>query len=120
MINSRFSGPVKCEWLEHSRRKVKLLGSLSFCDKNGKIWTAPDGAVVDGASIPKFFWRVVGPPFVGLYRRASVIHDWYCISKSEPYTAVHKVFDEMMITDGVPDFKRKMMAYAVKQFGPKW
>lgn len=29
----------------------------------------------DGASIPRVFWRVVGPPMRALYRRAALLHD---------------------------------------------
>ena len=49
-----------------------LLEDVSFTSK-GKIWTAPAGSVIDGASIPRFFWRVIGSPFIGYYRRASVV-----------------------------------------------
>jgi hypothetical protein len=30
-------------------------------------WVAPANAVVDGASIPKFAWSIIGEPFEGQY-----------------------------------------------------
>ncbi len=36
---------------------------------------APKGLATDGASIPRFFWRAVGSPFTGKYRRAAIFHD---------------------------------------------
>jgi len=37
--------------------------------------TVPAGMTFDGASIPRFFWRVVGPPMRARYRPAAVAHD---------------------------------------------
>ncbi len=34
------------------------------------------GTPWNGASIPRFFWRVFGSPFVGRHRKPSVIHDF--------------------------------------------
>ena len=115
-----FSNTVKAEWLEDDPRKMRILEDVCFTDSNGKIWTAPSGSIVDGASIPKFFWRVIGSPFVGRYRRPSVIHDVYCDKKSEPYEAVHNMFLEAMECDHVPEHKRASMFNAVATFGPKW
>jgi len=39
------------------------------------VFLAPKGMRTDGASIPRFFWRVVGSPFTGKYRRAAIFHD---------------------------------------------
>jgi len=39
------------------------------------LYRAPIGILLDGASIPRFFWRVIGSPFTGRYLRGSVIHD---------------------------------------------
>jgi hypothetical protein len=115
-----FSNTVKAEWLEGEPRAMKLLEDLSFTDSSGKIWLATAGSIVDGASIPRFFWRVIGSPFVGLYRRASVIHDVYCESRTEPHEAVHKMFREAMLADGVDHIKAATMFKAVLDFGPKW
>ena len=35
----------------------------------------PEGMRTDGASIPRFFWRVVGTPIASKYVKAAVIHD---------------------------------------------
>lgn len=115
-----FINTVKVEWLEDDPRKMKLLESVSFVDDTEKVWVAPAGSIIDGASIPRFFWRVIGSPFIGMYRRASVIHDVYCVTRSELYEEVHQMFDNAMRADGVPDVKRIAMAEAVKKYGPRW
>ena len=114
-----FNNTVKTEWLK-GKRDMKLIESLSFKDSKGVIWTAPKGSIIDGASIPRFFWRVIGAPLSGIYRRASVLHDVYCASKSRPHKQVHKMFYEAMLVDDVPKIKAKTMYRAVRMFGPKW
>ena len=39
------------------------------------LLTAQAGMLTDGASIPRFFWRFIGSPLMGKYRRAVIIHD---------------------------------------------
>lgn len=58
-------------------RRMELLEPFSFHDE-ARVWTAPKGHVVDGASIPRALWALVGSPFTGRYRRASIVHDWGC------------------------------------------
>ena len=115
-----FNNTVKVEWLEGDAREMLLLTAVVFVDENRVPWIAPAGSLIDGASIPRFFWRVIGSPFIGRFRRASVIHDVYCKTKSVPHEVVHKMFYEAMLCDGVPKFKAKAMYYAVFFGGPKW
>ncbi len=60
---------------------MKLLYNFTYEDPNGLLWNAPGGSIVDGASIPRIAWKVVGTPFYGKYRDASVIHDVACEDK---------------------------------------
>ena len=80
----------------------------------------PKDTEVDGASIPRAFWSAFGPPFVGDYRRASVVHDHYCVTKDKPWKAVHRMFHEGCLAGGVPKGKAKLMYLAVRNFGPRW
>lgn len=117
-MKPRFNATVKTEWYAH--RKMRVLNTLIFTDKKAIKWIVPEDSVVDGASIPRFMWRFIGSPFVGKYRRASVVHDLYCVTKSKPHSDVHKMFYEAMICDGVSKVKAKVMYYSVKFGGPKW
>ncbi len=116
---AKFTNTVKVEWLEDGRF-MRLLETVDFIDSQGKRWTARKGSVIDGASIPRFAWRVIGSPFVGKYRRASVIHDVYCVNRSQPAQAVHDMFREAMLADGVSKTKAFAMYQAVDKFGPRW
>lgn len=117
-VLSGFDSTVKVEWLKD--REMRLLESVSFVDKKGATWTANKSDVIDGASIPRFFWRFIGSPFIGKYRRPSVIHDVECVKKSSPHKEVHALFYEMMLSEGVPKLKAKAMYSAVRMGGPKW
>ncbi len=119
---ARFEGQVRTEWLREAGadRRMRLLEDFVFVDDNNFRWVAPTGALVDGASIPEGFWNSVGTPYVGDYRRASVLHDVACGEKKQPHTAVHRMFYDAMITDGVPVWTAQQMYTAVRLFGPKW
>jgi len=119
MKTGTFSGPVETRW-NCDGRTERVMKDLVYTDADGVEWIAPAGSVVDGASIPRFAWWIVGSPFVGKYRRASVIHDVYCESKERPWRNVHQVFYEMMAADGVGAVKRWLMFRAVWMFGPRW
>ena len=119
MAKPQFKGKVKGEWLKDGR-KMKLMEDFQFVDKAGKTWAASEGSVIDGASIPKFFWTSIGPPFVGKYRRATVLHDVACVERSMPHEQVHKMFLEAMLADKTPKRLAKKMYFAVSSFGPKW
>jgi len=120
--HGRFVGRVAVEWLDDQSdsRDMRLLEQFAFVDPTGKVWAVPKGAVINGASIPRLFWSLVGPPFVGAYRRASVIHDYYCDVRSEPWLAVHRMFFEASLAGGVPEATAKIMYVAIYGAGPRW
>ena len=119
----RFEGEVDVRWLVEGGqdRRMKLLSKFAFMDSTGLRWEANPGDVVDGASIPEFLWsHVAGTPFIGDYRRASVLHDVACAKKMRTSPQAHRMFYDAMIADGT-DPKRAMTMYvAVRLFGPRW
>jgi hypothetical protein len=120
--NGRFEGRVVVEWLTSStpERDMRLLEPFAFIDPSGKRWEVPAGVVINGASIPQTVWSLVGSPFTGNYRRASVVHDHYCEKRSEPWRAVHRMFYEAMIAGSVHELQAKVFYAAVYAKGPRW
>jgi hypothetical protein len=118
-----FIGNVTADWLDDGR-KMKLTQEFSYIDPVKKIWVSPKDSVVDGASIPQAFWSVIGGPFSGKYRRASVVHDTECdrnkLVGEETWQAVHKMFYQACRCGGVSKTKAKVMYWAVYHFGPRW
>ena len=101
-------------------RTMKIKNDFSFIDSSGKRWLAPGGSIVDGASIPRVFWSLLGGPYEGLYRDASVVHDVACVTRTRRWEDVHLMFYEAMLISGVSINKAKIMYAAVYYFGPRW
>lgn len=116
----QFTGDAILKVIPGEARKMELVDDLFFTDPDGKTWHAPAGSIVDGASIPRFFWRFIGGPWSGLYKRASIIHDVYCKTQTESWKSVHGMFKAAMRADGVGKWKARMMFKAVWFGGPRW
>ena len=114
----KYIGSIESRWLKE--REMKLLVDFKFEDPDNILWVAPKGSIVDGASIPRLLWTLVGAPFSGAYRDASVIHDVACQEKSRRWQDVHLCFYNAMRTSDVSTIKAKTMYAGVYYFGPKW
>jgi DNA-binding FrmR family transcriptional regulator len=114
-----FRGDLITKALDDGRR-LELIQPYAFEDAAGKLWGVPAKTVVDGASIPQAFWSVTGGPFSGKYRNASVIHDHYCVEKTDTWKNVHLVFYNAMRANEVDPIKAKLMYAAVYNYGPRW
>ena len=82
MGHGTFFGEPETNWLTQDGtedRNMGLLKKFSFKDPDAREWVAPAGAVIDGASIPRALWTIVGSPYTGDYRRASIVHDVACV-----------------------------------------
>lgn len=54
---------------------MALLERFSYIDPDGREWVADAGVTIDGATIPRPLWTLLGSPYTGDYRRASIVHD---------------------------------------------
>jgi Protein of unknown function (DUF1353) len=71
----------RTEWLTHDApdRRMRMLERFVFRDRTTNTdWETPKDYCIDGASIPSPLWGLVGSPFVGDYRRATIVHDKAC------------------------------------------
>jgi hypothetical protein len=100
--------------------EFRLLEDYTYIGADGRRWTVPKGTVVNGASIPKAVWSLIGGPWSGEYRNASVIHDYMCEALIESSDFTHRLFYEAMTSSNVGEKLAKMMYFAVKKAGPKW
>ncbi|QDU60776.1 hypothetical protein Pan216_16280 [Planctomycetes bacterium Pan216] len=114
-----YVGDVTTEW-NSGGRDMTLQQDFTYVDASERVWLAPSGSVVNGASIPREFWSVIGSPFAGEYRDASVIHDVACVDKIRPHDDVHRMFHDACRCSGVSPQKAKVLYAAVAVFGPKW
>jgi hypothetical protein len=114
-----FEGQLIVEILDDGRN-VELKTPFAYKDSAGKLWSVPTGTVVNGASIPQAFWSVIGGPFEGKFREASVIHDYLCDTQAATWEDTHLVFYNAMRANDVDVLKAKLMYAAVYNFGPRW
>lgn len=114
-----YSGYVEARW-ENDGRNMTLLSELRYTDPDGKVWIAPAGSVVDGASIPRSLWSLMGGPFEGKYRNASVLHDVSYDEKNRPWSECDRMFYNAMRCSGVSAVEAGTMYYALRKFGHHW
>jgi len=115
-----FTNTVKAEWPEGEPRKMWIIEPLSYVDSMEVEWNVPSGAVINGISTPKILWSIMGSPYVGKARRASVFHDYYYQSREVEKSLVDAMFYEAMKTDGVPHIKAHLMYLALQSTGETW
>ena len=101
-------------------RTMTLLSELRYTDPRGTVWVAPAGSVVDGASIPRSLWSIMGGPFEGRYRNASVLHDVAYGQHKRPWQDCDRMFYNAMRCSGVSAVEAKTMFYALCRFGHHW
>lgn len=82
-------------------------------------FTIPKGYCFDGATIPRFLWRVIGAKTDNTFLIAAMVHDILC----ENHTYVDndrnlssKVFRALLVAGGVGKIKAQIMYLAVDNF----
>jgi len=115
-----FVGTVETRW-ENDGRNMTLLRDFAYVEANGTVrWDARRGSVIDGATIPMWAWSIVGGPYEGKYRNASVVHDVGCDKKTRPWQTTHRMFYMAARAGGTSNVRAKIMYGAVYHFGPRW
>ena len=81
--------------------------------------TVPAGFASDGASVPRFFWRLVFPPGDQKAIRAAFIHDWLYRTHPEGWTreAADMLFLKLLLEDGMPKLNAVLAWLGVRLFG---
>ncbi|WP_083993551.1 DUF1353 domain-containing protein [Picosynechococcus sp. PCC 8807] len=121
---ARFRNTIKTEWIRatdpEASRQFRLLEPVEYIASDQSIWQAKAGSIIDGASIPRAFWTIVGAPTTGPYRDASVIHDVYCDSKERSWEETHWVFRDACRAAGLGPWQANLLYLAVFHYGPIW
>ena len=111
-----YSGDPVARW-DSDGRSMTLLSELRYTDPKGAVWIAPPGSKVDGASIPRSLWSLMGGPFEGQYRNASVLHDVAYDQHIRSWQECDRMFYNAMRCSGVSALEAKTMFYALYRFG---
>jgi hypothetical protein len=119
-----FSATPKLEFIDTPgapNRAVRVIEDFTFTQAlDGTVWEAPGGSLVNGASIPRVLWTLVGSPFTGDYVYASIVHDVACDTRRRPWRATHYMFYQACLAGGTRPGRAKLMYLAVRNFGLRW
>ena len=104
-----------------------LMEPWEIFDVCGFRFVVPAGTRTDGASIPRFLWRVCGHPLMAPRVYAAVLHDWLYTGEesstdgAQPDDVTRKDADEIYYAllrhFGVPSWKAKIEYWALRLFG---
>ena len=92
---------------------------LWIIDKKKNIFyyfEIPKGYCFDGASVPRFFWRIIGPNTDNNFLIASLVHDVLCenhdyINNDRAFSS--EVFNALLEASDVFPLKRYFMKHSV-------
>lgn len=116
---SSFSGELRLQSSPDGNSFI-VLESYGFTDSKSVHWEVPKGALVDGASIPRSLWSIVGSPFDGRYAAASTLHDYFSTSRTRTKADTDRMFYEALLASGVPNQTASIMYYGTRMGGPSW
>jgi len=106
---------------------ITLASDLHFTlPPDGGIWLlprhlrVPEGFVSDGASVPRFFWRLLSPPIDPITLGPSIIHDWLYIN-AKKYHLTRKECDRWyyiaLYRNGYPLWKCDLTYLGIRLLG---
>ena len=95
-----------------------LTENFHYIDKRGIKHEVNKGFEFDGASIPKFFWRLITHPFSSKIVRPAMLHDFGYRFGNRTKDKEDSMFKEMMeFENRLPIWKQKAIYQAVDKFG---
>ncbi len=89
-------------------------GKYELAERFGYV---PKGFVTDGASIPRFLWRVCGHPYEAPQIAAAIYHDYHYATGVLPRYSADLFFRVMLEDCGVGFVRRWIFYFAVRLFG---
>lgn len=114
-ITARFVNLPRCMPVMN-RALVQVVEDWCFT-VNGKEYWIPAGYTFDGASIPRFFWRVIGSPFDPRFWAAALAHDWIYLMHVLAREVADEIFRQLLIRSGAGRARARTMWSAVRGFG---
>ena len=94
---------------------LRTLTDLHFT-LGGAEYTIPAGFECDGASIPRAFWRLIGPPMDCHYIEEAIRHDWLYLHQPVSRAAADRAFFVWLNKKGLR-IRRYLIYTAVRLFG---
>ena len=117
-----YSGRLAVELVDEIAfvHKLRLLEDFAFQDSHGKLWIARKGGIVDDEAVPRALLRLSGLPFAAEYRKAAVMHAYFCRSRNEPWKQVHRALFDASVAEGLSEREAKALYAVVYAGGWRW
>ena len=100
--------------------KINLKIEIKDKKKNKQyLFEIPKGYCFDGASVPRFFWRIIGSNTDNKFLIAAMVHDYMCENHScvgNDRVFSTKIFESLLKVSEVGRFKRYLMKSSVNTF----
>ncbi len=108
---------IKCNVLNEKGNLILETARETDLSPYGINTVIPAGFRSDGMSVPRFFWRWIGPPVDGRTLAASVAHDWLYKSKVVSRAKADAWYRRRLIADGYPAPKAWAVWAGIRLFG---
>jgi hypothetical protein len=101
-------------------RTIVLQEDLWLIDRRSRVHRVPKGFASDGNSAPPWTYSIFGDRLTPAYRRASVVHDWYCHTHGLPAREAHQLYYEALRATDVLPITAAIFHTAVSWKNPEW
>jgi hypothetical protein len=117
---SQFIGRVVVELLDTIEfdHKLKLKEDFGFRDTEGKLWLAREDGILEGCSVPPEVRPYL--PFEPGLRKAFVVHDYFCRTKTERWQQTNRMLYHANIAEQVNRAHAKVLHMAMHAGGWRW
>lgn len=108
-LTSKFTCDIQVMGYPVEKGKMDYNGEYKFILKKGYRF--------DGASIPRFLWRLCGHPFQSPRDAAALVHDWLYASKTLPRAIADEIYASAQWSCGVSMWKIRIEKFILRFFG---
>lgn len=116
-----FEGRVVVEWLvDPFVPTMRLAEPFSYQQSKGKVWKVPQGHVIKGRGMPPLFRDLIGQPFYGGFRKASIVYDHATQEMTQPWDEAQRMFYEASMAEGINESEAKAMYMLLRAQGSRW
>ena len=99
--------------VEHGRVLI-LKEPWSFKTGKGVQYVVPEGFISDGASVPRFFWRLLSPCIDPITLGPSIEHDWRYENHIGTRAECDADYKDRLIENGYPRWKAYLTLLGVR------
>ena len=116
-----FEGRVVVEWLDDAFvPSVRTVEDFGFRQTKGKFWKVARGQVFNGKGMPPLFSDMVGSPYEGSFRKASMVYESATQRMTEKWDEAQRMFFEASVAEGVAPQDAKVMYLLLALQGSRW